>query len=201
MRYKKATGTKIKGITKITPENLGDIMASRMSEAGKSLNAVSQAAKMLGKSTDDVEIKHLIEAAMDMGFLSRNFKDVEKLTDSATLGFIRSFQNKNVRLLVSNPSTSALNVVGWGANVALNTVSDVALASIHASRGAMLRVAKAKDAGKSDFDAAKLLYESTKMRIKLLLDPDMTHAAYQSALQKKLTGITKFKQYTSRWYN
>tara|TARA_R110001599_G_scaffold301813_1_gene507444 strand:- start:40 stop:3534 length:3495 start_codon:yes stop_codon:yes gene_type:complete len=180
----KATGTKIKGITKITPENLGNIMASSMSEAGKNLNAVSQAAKMLGKSTDDVEIKHLIEAAMDMGFLSRNFKDAEKITDSATLGFIKSFQNKNVRLLVSNPSTSALNVVGWGANVALNTVSDVALASIHASRGAMLRVAKAKDAGKSDFDAAKLLYESTKMRIKLLLDPDMTHAAYQSALQR-----------------
>ena len=183
-QIQKITGTKIKDMNIITPENLGDIMASRMSEAGKSLNAVSQAAKMLGKSTDDVEIKHLIEAAMDMGFLSRNFKDVEKLTDSATLGFIRSFQNKNVRLLVSNPSTSALNVVGWGANVALNTVSDVALASIHASRGAMLRVAKAKDAGKSDFDAVRILYESTKMRIKLLLDPDMTHAAYQSALQR-----------------
>ena len=190
-QIQKTTGNKIIGIEKITPENLGDIMASSMSEAGKSLNAISQAAKMLGKASDDMDVKSLIDAAMDMGFLSRKFKKVEDISDSKALGAIRAFQSKNVRLLVSNPSTSALNVVGWGANVTLNTFSDIALAAVHVTSGAAKRIAGLKVKSDLDFNAAKILLESSQMRIKLLLDPDMTYAAYQSALLRNSEALQK----------
>lgn len=172
-------------------EKLGQVLATRMSRAGKNLNAVSQAAKMLGISTEDVNIKELIETALDQGLLARNFRTAEKFNENIAVSWTRAAQSKIVRLLVSNPSTSALNVVGWGSNVALGTTSDMALAAVHLTVGGAKRLIGAADAGKNNFYKADILLNSSSMRLKLLLDPDTTYAAYMSALQRNSKSLQR----------
>ena len=48
-----------------------------------------------------------------------------KFIDKYVSEGIAANQNRIIRLLVSNPSTSALNLVGWGAATGINSVVDI----------------------------------------------------------------------------
>jgi len=133
--FEKSTGNKLKQAKTLSIEEFADTFAAKMNGAARVLNAASQGSKLNGVSVKDLEIAQMIESALDLGLLKKADESKvaglsEKLPD-----FIRNNQNRLIRLLVSNPSTSALNMIGWGANAGINAVSDMALMTLHAGRG------------------------------------------------------------------
>lgn len=182
--FEKATGNKLKQAKTLTIEEFADTFALKMNGAARVLNAASQGSKLNGTAIKDVQIAEMIDAALDLGLLKKVDESKvaglsEKLPD-----FIRNNQNRMVRMLVSNPSTSALNMIGWGANAGINAVSDVALMTLHAGKGTLAKAIGMEKAGAKSYKIARALFESNAFRMRLLLDPDMTHAAFESALTR-----------------
>tara|TARA_B100001939_G_scaffold346005_1_gene363844 strand:+ start:4204 stop:7659 length:3456 start_codon:yes stop_codon:yes gene_type:complete len=178
----KATGNKIKNKKKLTGRDVGDILAYKMSESGRALNAVSQSARQLGLSVSDLELKHLFDEGVEMGLIPKPKGQV--VAENITTDVIRNTQNKMIRLLVSNPATSALNVIGYGTNMALNTTSDIALSAAHMSYGTLKKLVGASKSGAKSQRMAEILFKNTVQRFKFMFDPDMTYAAFQSALTR-----------------
>jgi len=182
--FEKSTGNKLKQAKTLSIEEFADTFAAKMNGAARVLNAASQGSKLNGVSVKDLEIAQMIESALDLGLLKKADESKvaglsEKLPD-----FIRNNQNRLIRLLVSNPSTSALNMIGWGANAGINAVSDMALMTLHAGRGTLAKAIGMEKAGEKSYKIAKTLFESNAFRMRLLFDPDMTHAAFESALTR-----------------
>ena len=193
----KATGNKIivkddagKVIprNKVTGKDIGDILAYKMSEAGATLGAAGQSAKQLGLSISDLELKDLYESAIDAGFV----KDKKKPTEPSIVSesFAKN-QNRLIRLLVSHPSTSALNVIGWGANTALQSMSDITLSLLLAGRGTIQKLLGDVEKGAKTQKLAANLIKSNAQRVSFLFDPDMTYTAFESALQRNSAALER----------
>jgi len=181
--FEKSTGNKLKQAKTLTIEDFANTFALKMNASARVLNAASQGSKLNSTSIKDVQIAEMVDTALDLGFLKGDKTKAEGL--SAKLpDFIRNNQNRLIRLLVSNPSTSALNMIGWGANAGINTVSDMALMTVHAGRGTLAKAIGMEKAGEKSYKIARSLLESNYFRMRLLLDPDMTHAAFESALTR-----------------
>jgi len=181
--FEKSTGNKLKQAKSLTIEDFANTFALKMNASARVLNAASQGSKLNSTSIKDVQIAEMVDTALDLGFLKGDKTKAEGL--SAKLpDFIRNNQNRLIRLLVSNPSTSALNMIGWGANAGINTVSDMALMTVHAGRGTLAKAIGMEKAGEKSYKIARSLLESNYFRMRLLLDPDMTHAAFESALTR-----------------
>lgn len=185
----KATGTKIKNKKKLTGRDVGDILAHKMSESGRALNAMSQSARQLGLNVTDLELQHLFDEGVELGLIKK--PKSERFLEGFTTETIRNAQNKMVRVLVSHPSTSALNVIGWGTNAALNTVSDVALLAVHASWGTVKKLVGASKSGEKSHRMASILFNNAVSRFKFFFDPDTTYAAFQSALTRNSEALQK----------
>ena len=194
----KATGNKIivknkKGKviprSKVTGRDIGDIFAYKLSEAGTALGAAGRSAKQLGMSISDKELQDLYKSAIDGGFVKSDKKKVKE-PSKVTESFAKN-QNRLIRLLVSHPSTSALNVIGWGANTALQSVSDVGVSLIYAGRGTLQKLIGKMEEGANSQRIARALIEANAQRIKFLLDPDMTYTAFESALQRNSEALEK----------
>ena len=182
--FEKSTGNKLKQAKTLTIEDFANTFALKMNASARVLNAASQGAKLNGTSVKDVQIAEMIDTALDLGFLKGDTKTVSEGLSAKLPDFIRNNQNRLIRLLVSNPSTSALNMIGWGANAGINTVSDMALMTVHAGRGTLAKAIGMEKAGEKSYKIARSLLDSNYFRVRLLLDPDMTYAAFESALTR-----------------
>ena len=194
----KATGNKIKvrgddgkiiPRSKVTGRDIGDIFAYKLSEAGTALGAAGNSARQLGMSITDKELKDLYDSAIDGGFV----KD-PKAKPSEPSKFAEGsakLQNRLIRLLVAHPSTSALNVIGWGANTALQSASDISVALIYAGKGTLQKLAGEVEKGANTQRIAKSLIEANAQRIRFFLDADMTYTAFESALQRNSEALEK----------
>ena len=202
----KVTGNKIRVVgdngevisrNKVTGKDIGDILSYKMSQAGSTLNLASQSAKELGLSITDLELKDLYESAIDAGFVQGELKKGAGKTEkrdtllSKSLESIAANQNRLIRLLVAHPSTSYLNVVGWGANSALNSVSDITLSLLLAGRGTMQRLSGKAAKGAKTEKLARDLIAANASKVKFLLDPDMSYTAFESALQRNSAALQK----------
>ena len=178
--------------SEITGKDIGDVLAAKMSDVGRTLGVAGQSAKQLKVSASDLQIKHLIDSAMDMGLIQRPKKPKgEEVMEGLTTDAIRNTQNRMIRMLVANPSTSALNVIGWYGNTALNATTDLSLAAVHMGYGTMAKLVGATKQGKKSHDLAAILFQSNVMRAKLLLDPDMSYLAFQSALTRNSEALQR----------
>jgi hypothetical protein len=93
-------------------------------------------------------------------------------------------QNQFIRSLVSHPSTSMLNVFGYTISSGMGSASDILQGAMMLSGGTVKRALGMKEAGMSMQHIGKAIVAANVNRAKLLLDPDMTAAAYRSALEK-----------------
>lgn len=194
----KATGNKIKvrgddgkiiPRSKVTGRDIGDIFAYKLSEAGTALGAAGNSARQLGMSITDKELKDLYDSAIDGSFV----KDT-KAKPSEPSKFMEGsakLQNRLIRLLVAHPSTSALNVIGWGANTALQSTSDMSVALIYAGKGTLQKLAGEVEKGANTQRIAKALIEANAQRVRFFLDADMTYTAFESALQRNSEALEK----------
>jgi len=201
--FSEATGNPLKETKELTVEEFANTFARKINNSARILNAASQGSKINGVSIDDLTLGNLINDAVGLGLLDKKFaRDAdptsfiarvgEKLPTGETINeVVTNNQGRVIRLLVANPSTSALNVIGWGANASLNFVSDMALTTLHAGTGAMYKAIGMQKNGESAHRIASTLFKSNITRLKLLLDPELTYNAFQSALLRNSEALQR----------
>lgn len=197
--FQKATGNKLRQISskKMTPEMLADTFANKISQSAKNLNALKQVADRNSISLEDLTLETFIASELDLPYttIMRGAEEVEPsgfykfLQEKAPMltGISSTFtnaQNKIIRLLVANPGTSALNVLGWGANTSLNTVTDLALAVLYAGKGSIQKAIFQSEKGTESFRIASQLLKSNYFKGKTILDPSLSRAQFEIMLAR-----------------
>jgi len=162
-------------------DSFADTLAKTMSDTGKVLNLTSQAARRLGVEAEGlVTYEDLLTDMLATGIRKKGDSRFAKGMDGASkfLG-VDGVQNRIIRLLVSSPSTSYLNLVGWGSATAMNSITDLGQALIYGGRGAVQRVLGANQ--KSDgLRIAGEILRANRQRVRNILDPNMTYDAFKS---------------------
>ena len=154
--------------------NLSDLVAARISDAGKQLNVMSQLRKTLDVS--------LVRATTS---LDATLENVEKNTTvSEKKEYLKYTQGVWKRLLVSSPATTALNVVGFGQFAVGQTLADMFNAGTYGLQGLAKLSIGDQAAALTDFRRARSLTMLQGQKIKNLLDPYTTRDAYIDFLEK-----------------
>lgn len=185
-----------KRLSEFTAEDFSNALANWASNAGTKLNSLSQAANILGEKRipDDFTLSEYSQALFDTGIAEIKPKEgilykglgskFEGVDAPSFLGdAVKSNQNRIIRLLVSSPSTSMLNLVGWGSATTFNSATDVGLGLIFAGKAGMQRLI-ASDNYKESSRIASAYFQANKRRMRNLLDPNMTYDAFRSISEK-----------------
>lgn len=160
----------IKNPETVTADQLADQLAYTVSVASSMMNNLGQISKVLGTRLDPEDV--FADSALEMGAV----KSARKKIKSTKLGMVSAdFQNKAIRLLVSHPGTTFLNVKGYLLNTGLNTVKDISL-------GATKLVGNAESRR-----VGKHMLKSALGRTKLFFDPNMTAAAFDSIAARNMS--------------
>lgn len=181
--FSKATGIDmIEGKT-LTIEEFANTFKKKMSDSGKVLNAASQAAKMLGRKVQDVTAEDYAQYVLGGGLPAPTSKGTTK---GALVGKrmgdlinrdLPDFQNNIIRLMVSNLSTTALNVTGYSAATGLNTASDLVRATLLGGRAGLALVYDPKAAKELGLNAAGIL-QNQKQKALNTLDINTTYDTF-----------------------
>tara|TARA_R110000744_G_scaffold379642_1_gene498235 strand:+ start:589 stop:4251 length:3663 start_codon:yes stop_codon:yes gene_type:complete len=188
--FGKALDVKIKG--KLTPEMFSNAFANKINSSARSMNSVMQVAKKLDVNIEDLDLDGFFREALGLnvikdpepGKMGKAASTLMARLEGTVVANITEIQNKFIRTLVSHPSTSALNVLGYGVAAGLDVATDITMALYKGTKGTLQSVVGMADAGKTHRYVAKQLLLASKDRIKFALDPDMTYAAYRSALER-----------------
>jgi hypothetical protein len=147
---------------------LGDLMAARMSEAGKTLNVASQLKKTLDSGLLAAEMKIKKQAdAIDEA-------EAKAADGSQPLKYGQSVWK---RLLVSSPATTALNVAGFGQYYVGQTIADLFSATALMTQG-LAQMAVNRAGAQESFRQVRALGTLQVQKIRNLLDPYTTHDEY-----------------------
>lgn len=175
---KKYTGIQL-GDLSGTQITLGDMMAKKINEAGKTLNVMSQVRKTMDSG--------LVSA---IGKMDATLDEVEareavgkELTKQGKSDKYKYGQSVWKRLLVSSPATTALNVAGFAQFAAGQTVADLFNSTALMTKGLGQMAVNRKGAAES-FRQARALTALQGQKIRNLLDPYTTHDAYMDFLEK-----------------
>jgi len=193
-QFKAATGIKKVNVEKILDpkktgkledlniENFAQVFAKKISDHAVGLNAMSQARRVLTLGDiDDVTFKQYADSMLSLGIKSDAEKSaVGEFSERWFKNAITRNQNRIIRLLVSNPSTSYLNLVGWGAATGINSITDMGVASIHFGRSGLYKVFGNDLASAEQKRIAGQLVRANRERIRNLFDPNMTLDTFRS---------------------
>jgi len=163
-------------------DNFADYLSFRTSDAAKTLNNWSQAQEALRATElrldtttyDDWLKAAVLQQSADEVELSRMGKFIDKYVSEG----IAANQNRIIRLLVSNPSTSALNLVGWGAATGINSVVDIGAGLAQLPVAATYKILGKDGQASEKLREASSLFMANKQRIRNLVDPQMTYDAF-----------------------
>lgn len=158
------TGTRVK---------LGDLMASRFSEAGKTLQIASQVSKTLNSGLLAAETKIKLQTEAIDAAEAKGAKASEPL---------RYGQSVWKRLLVSSPATTALNVAGFSQYYVGQTVADLFSSTALMTKGLAQSVTN-RNAAQESFRQARALSSLQVQKIRNLMDPYTTRDAYMKFLE------------------
>lgn len=185
--FETSAGVKMVGLGDRTPGEFANAFAKKLSQSAQNMNAVSQAAKNLNVDVADMNIEQYLEEAMGQGMVKTKVDKAVEGKFNWAKG-ITAGQNRFIRTLVSHPATSYLNVVGYATSSGMGSANDIVRGMYLTTKGSVEKSWGMKEAGKSNKVIGNALLASNINRIKLLLDPDMTAAAFMSALERN-TGV------------
>jgi len=175
---------KVDKIEKLNIDNFADYLSYRTSDAAKTLNNWSQAQEALrvtelkldNTTYDDWLRAAVLQESPDEVPLNAVGKFLDKYVSEG----IKANQNRVIRLLVSNPSTSALNLVGWGAATGINSVADIGVGIVQLNIAATYKILGKNEKAAEQLREASSLFMANKQRLRNLLDPEMTYDAFKS---------------------
>jgi len=156
---------------------IGDLIAKRINEAGKTLNVMSQVRKTLDagiiassdkltRTLDEVEAKEAI---------GKELRKAEK-SDKFRYG-----QSVWKRLLVSSPATTAINVAGFAQFYVGQTMADLFNSTALMTKG-LGQLAVNRAGAAESFRQARALTMIQGQKMRNLLDPYTTHDTYMKYL-------------------
>ena len=178
----------------INMENFAQLFAAKISDASVLQNALSQASKRLndvdysrgvGTASKNVEFnfRDVINSVTSYGIDTSKPEQLNKFqafVDKYLNEGVRANQNRIIRLLVSNPSTSALNLVGWGAATSMNSAADMGVALMQLPLAGMYKVFGKGLKAEESMHIASSLARANRQRVRNLLDPSMTYDAFKA---------------------
>jgi hypothetical protein len=182
--FAKHTGFKFGDLTGARVK-LGDLMADRFSEAGKTLQVASQVSKTLNSG--------LLAAETKIKLQSGAIKEAEEgkeitLSDGTKIKKpkppepLRYGQSVWKRLLVSSPATTALNVAGFSQYYVGQTIADLFSSTALMTKGVAQSTYNTKAAQES-FRQARALSSLQVQKLRNLMDPYTTRDAYMKFLE------------------
>lgn len=188
--FTKATGIKMNDGKKLTIEGFADTFKRKMSDSGKVLNSVSQVAKVLGRDPKAVTIEDYAQFVMGGGVPTpQNVTGAASNKIGKAVGDFISrdlpdFQNNIIRLMVSNLSTTALNVTGYAAATGLNTATDITRAVLMGGNAGIYMAIKPKEAKAMGIEALSLL-QNQVTKARNTLDPNTTYETFLQYAQQR----------------
>ena len=172
-------------VAQINMDNFAELFAAKISDAATLQSALSRAAKNLGLNDADAKNIKLDDLAgiKRYGVDTSEPADLTKFqsfVDTYLNEGVRANQNRIIRLLVSNPSTSALNLVGWGAATSMNSAADMGVALMQLPLAGMYKVLGKQEKAEEAMHIASSLARANRQRVRNLLDPSMTYDAFKA---------------------
>lgn len=179
-------GREIEGLSGMSPDDFANAFAKKINSSARNMNSVMQVSKRMNTRLADMKLEDFMNTALELDEINIPGIDKSKWEGSGPItSNITEVQNKFIRSLVSHPSTSALNLVGYGTAASIDITTDLLVATYGMSRGMLKSILGMQKAGLKDREAATQLLLASKDRIKFALDPDMTYAAYMSAMERQ----------------
>ena len=178
-----------KKLRDFTPADFSKAFAYWASKRGEGLGAISRLNRIITGERDvrNTTFSDFTQSMFDTGLAQKKSAEGSSLfrgkLKDVDLAFgaegIKAGQNRIVRMLVSAPSTSYLNLVGWGAATAINSATDVGMGLLYAGKGLGQKLLQNENAGESLRIAGAYL-RANKQKIRNMLDPNMTYDAFKS---------------------
>ena len=178
-----------KKLRDFTPADFSKAFAYWASKRGEGLGAISRLNRIITGERDvrNTTFSDFTQSMFDTGLAQKKSAEGSSLfrgkLKDIDLAFgaegIKAGQNRIVRMLVSAPSTSYLNLVGWGAATAINSATDVGMGLLFAGKGLGQKLLQNENAGESLRIAGAYL-RANKQKIRNMLDPNMTYDAFKS---------------------
>ena len=167
-----------------TPTEFSAAFAKKINSQARGLNSVAQGARKLNVDVTDMDMDQYLTAAIGerIGVALKGDEYSNSIFGKGAAA-VTAGQNRYIKLLVSHPGTTWMNVVGYGSTSAIGSASDILRATMLGGAGAVADVFS-KGAGTDMKRVASGLAGANLNRVKLLLDPEMTKAAYLSAVNR-----------------
>lgn len=175
-----------------TPEQFANAFATKINGQARGLNSVSQAANRLSIDLADMDVEQYLETALGQRLVGKTKGDLlaDKISGTV-LKTISANQNRYIRALVSHLGTSKLNVIGWAVSSGMESASDLLRATGHLGVGQVQQMFGLAAKGAENTRIAKSLLLSNANRVNLMLDNDMTAAAFNSAVLRNAGSLDK----------
>jgi hypothetical protein len=178
--FEMVTGISMVDGKSLTIDAFADTFKKKMSDSGRVLNAASQASKLLGRNmTADEYAKFVLTGGLPPATSrvgTAGAKVGKAVGDYVNKG-LPDLQNNIIRLMVSNLSTTALNVTGFAAATALNSASDMARAVLLGSGAGLMLAINPTSAKKMGLDAYNILQNQVS-KARNTLDPNTTYDTF-----------------------
>ena len=171
------TGLKMPEMEGVPLGVFADNFALKMNQAAVIMNDVSQLARKLGKEVKDVTLNDVAGEVLDptdlptSSWIRKAESGLHKVLGRGPAAVSKA-QSNLLRLIVSNISTTRLNVVGAAASSAMNSATDVSMAALYGVKATFhlltSDVKNTKEAGRM----AKVLFQMQLQKASNLLDPN-----------------------------
>ena len=178
-------------LSEFTPEDFSNSLAYWIKQRGKGLGILSKLERVASGKRDVTQMtlgdfsKSMFQTGLAQEispkesslFRGKLGENVEKLGFGAE--GIKAGQNRIVRMLVSAPSTSYLNMVGWAAATSLNSATDLGMGLIFAGKAtgqALMRNPNAKESLRIALAYSRANFQKARN----LFDPNTTYDAFKS---------------------
>ena len=171
-----ATGITMSEGKKLTVDALADTFKRKMSDSARVMNAARQVSDVLGGNLQGKTVGNYVAAVMGGGGYQPSAiqSKIGKFVDDNINRNLPDLQNNIIRLMVSNLSTTALNVTGYAAMTTLNSASDVARAVLMGGKAGLYLAYKPAEAKKAGITALGLL-QNQKFKLQNILDINTTY--------------------------
>lgn len=182
--FTSATGISMAEGKALTLDSFADTFKKKMSDSGRLMQAVSETANMMGRKAEDLTGDDYLGYIMggvvpeSARFVSPLGKKIGEVTSDLINRDLPDFQNNIIRLLVSNLSTTALNVAGYATASSMNSASDIVRAAMLGGKAGLYMVYKPKEAKEAGITALSII-QNQMQKAKNVLDINTTYDTFK----------------------
>ena len=164
-----------------------DMDAKEFSVAGQQLNILSQAARTLRYIPKPENVDEILPE-----LLKAELTPVSQRVRTAFSESTSYLQRNLIRMLVTHPGTTALNLIGWQTASTMQSMSDIVRGTLYGGNAVLQAAMFNKEGAAKYAKLSGLMFGLQKQKMRNLLDSHMTYeafmdfAAFNPEAQKKM---------------